>query len=70
MVQSRGEALIIRLDEVGARIAERTHEITGIGELMAIPGASEGAVQKLVDSGILYREQNQVINLAVRVRPG
>jgi ribosomal peptide maturation radical SAM protein 1 len=48
-------------------IIQNTNSITGMKALLSTPGVEESTVLEMIDQGILYQEDGQVINLAARV---
>ena len=64
---SEGQGSMIERDSLLDRLIEQTHEITTIHRLLTLRDVTTDLIDQLVDQGVLYREGDRVINLAVRV---
>jgi ribosomal peptide maturation radical SAM protein 1 len=62
-----GEASVFEGDERFDAVVARSHDAVNVDRLMADTGANEDMIAELVDIGVLWRDGDQVINLAVTV---
>lgn len=61
-----GEASVIDGGPALANVIAASHDITTMAKLLEVTGGDGSLLDELLDMGILYREGNHVVNLAVR----
>lgn len=63
-----GEAFVIGPGPVVAAVVRNSHDIVGLEEFCRAAGCESGLVEDLAARGVLYREGDRLVNLAVRLR--
>jgi len=67
MSMTNGEASVFDGDARFDAVIARSHEIVQVDRLMADTGADEQMISEMIDMGVLWRDAEQVINLAVKI---
>lgn len=63
---ANGEASVIRGEQRLADVITASHDITTVANLLKVAQGDEALIEELIEMGILYREGNHVVNMAVR----
>ncbi|GMT97246.1 RiPP maturation radical SAM C-methyltransferase [Corallococcus caeni] len=62
-----GAVSLIEREEELAAVINASHELVALPALKALSAKAPSLVEELLDMGVLYQEDNRVVNLAVRV---
>lgn len=62
-----GAVTLIERDEELAAVINASHEIVALAVLKELSARAPALVEQLLDMGVLYQEDNRVVNLAVRL---